>query len=130
MAKIRLSWALKLSLVLVLSSFLLMSCTRERQLSVFIENRASDNFRIGGPEGQHIKPGEIKFLTTLTETDNSYTLQLWRSSGCLTGIYITAIIGYDTTPLARATAIIYEPPLLPDSNSAAMGIRLVECPSS
>jgi len=130
MAKVRFSWALKLSLVLVLSSFLLMSCSRERQLGVFIENRTSDNFRIGGPDGPHVKTDEIKFLTTLTETENTYSVQLWRSYGCIAVIYLSGTITKDTTVLAKATAIIYEPPILPDSNSSALAIRMSDCPSS
>jgi len=64
MTKLSASLVVTLSLVLFMSSLFSVSCAPS--ISVFIENKTSDTFRIGGPEGRHVKPGQIVFFTNVS----------------------------------------------------------------
>jgi hypothetical protein len=92
MKKYGLSLLLKTSLFLVLFSSMFSSCQTGPYLSVFIENNTSDNFRIGGPLGAHIYPGEIKFLTTLTDKESNFDVELWRANTCQVVLYLASVV--------------------------------------
>lgn len=123
-----------LSIVLVLSSFLVIGCAGQKYISVFIENLSSDNFRIGGPDGPHIKPGEQKFLCSLYQSKSderlSYEVELWRSYGCVAVLSVSGIIGgnspsFDT---ALVTIIDYgDPQLIATVNHPAVGASTANC---
>ena len=126
MSKMQFSSYVKL-LPLIIISILILGC--EGSTGIFIHNMADDNFRVGGPNGNHVKPGEEKFLTTLTPTNSSYSVELWRSYGCVAILNVNAIV--EKGKFHSATVTIYEadsPPFLASINSASVSASTAHCP--
>jgi hypothetical protein len=123
-----------LCIVLVVSSLLIIGCEGS-YISVYIENLSSDNFRLGGPNGPHISPGEQKFLCSLYQKKSgeqlSYSVELWRSYGCVVVLSVTGIIGGESPPFDSALVTIIDhgdPPFLATVNHPAVGASTAHCP--
>ncbi len=126
MPKIGFSSCMK-TLTLIIILFLFLGC--EGSTGIFIYNMADDNFRVGGPNGNHVKPGEEKFLTTLTPTNSSYSVELWRSYGCVAVLNVNAIV--EEGKFHSATVTIHEadsPPFMASVNSASISASTAHCP--
>ena len=125
----------KLSVVLLMSLLFSVSCAPS--ISVFIENKTSDNFRIGGPEGRHVKPGQIVFFTNLSyDLDNSdnmrASVQLWRAKACLTVLNVEIITNPESNILRSVVTITesdtYDPIFTATSSIFDISPRISDCP--
>ena len=135
MTKPSASLVVKSFVVLFISSLFFVSCAPS--ISVFIENKTSDNFRIGGPEGRHVKPGEIVFFTNLSygldNIDNMVaSVQLWRAQACLTVLTVEIRTDPDTNLLRSVVTITesdtYDPIFTATSSLFDIGASISDCP--
>jgi len=131
MTKMSASLVVKFSAVLLIASLFFVGCAPS--IGVFIENKTSDNFRIGGPNGRHVKIGEIVFYTNLdNENYRTASTELWRSYGCITVLnleVIAEINGY----LERAVVTInesdtYDPVYTATSSHFSLDASTAPCP--
>jgi len=135
MAKLSASLVVKSFFVLLISSLFFVSCAPS--ISVFIENKTSDNFRIGGPKGRHVKLGEIVFFTNLSyDRDNINNMvasvQLWRAKACLTVLNVEIRTDPDTNLLRSVVTITesdtYDPIFTATSSLFDIGASISDCP--
>ena len=130
MTKLSASLVVKIFTVLLMASLFLVSCAPS--IAVFIENKTSDNFRIGGAQGRHVKPGQVVFYTNLDNDNvNLALVELWRSYGCITVLKLS-VIAEVTDNLQRTVVTVtesdtYDPVYTATSSHFAIDASTLPC---